>query len=183
MFCAIAFNAVAQDFSLELSSPDAPLTLSSVQPAPEVRIGVLNIKALFQALPETAELQARIDMLRATYHAEISKLEDEYQSKVSGYLTDRETLPKNIQDARIQEIDQLQLRVQAMRREAAEDLDRKQAEATEPLRARVGSAIAHVSQNLGLAYVLDLNSEAVLYISPSHTVNIFDDVMNALNQQ
>lgn len=177
VFCA-TLAAMAQGLTLPL-----PAVAEPEQPATqEVRIGVLDVKAIFQALPETAELQKTITFLQSTYQAELQKLEDEYQNKVSTFLADRDRLPKNIQDARIQEIDQLQLRIQAMRREAADDLDQKQADATAPLRARVSEAIKKVSQEQNLAYVLDLNSDAVLYVSPLLTVNIYTLVMRALTE-
>lgn len=174
----VSLLAAAQDLELQLPLDNAP-----TQAAQEIRIGVLDIKAVFQALPETAQLQNQLDLLQATYQSELLKLEDEYQSKVSTFLADRDRLPQNIQDARIQEIDQLQLRVQAMRSEAAEDLEHKQTSLTEPLRIRVKEAIGNVCEQMGLAYVLDITSDAVLYVSPSRTVNIYNEVLEALNKK
>ncbi|MBQ0056320.1 MAG: OmpH family outer membrane protein [Bacteroidales bacterium] len=151
--------------------------------AQDLNVGILDIKSVFRALPESVQIQTQIDFLQGAYQTELSKLEDEYQSKVSNYLTDRDRLPQNIQDARIQEIDQLQLRIQAMRREAAADLAKKQDALTEPLRARVNDAIRQVSEEKGLIYVLDSGSDALLYASPTHVINIYDDVLSLLTSK
>lgn len=148
--------------------------------AQDVKVGVLDSKALFEAMPESSQLRKELQQIDATYKSELSTLEDEYQNKVSTFLSEKDRLTASIQEVRMQEIDQLQQRVENLRRMAADDIHRRQNSITLELRHRINEAIQEVSKELGLICVLNTASDAVLFFSPEQTIDLMPLLLQKL---
>jgi len=140
--------------------------------AQEIRIGRIDTKAVFEAMPENLKAQQEIDSISAEYQVALSKLESEYQSKVSNFLADKDNLLQSIQEVRMLEIDQLQQRIQNFREMAAKDLQSLQESKTKPILERINKAIQAVGDREEFVYIYDSSLGNILYYSPTKCVDI-----------
>ena len=144
------------------------------------KFGNINMSEVFEAMPEKAQVQKDMEALQAKYETELSKMGDEYQKKVSDYLAEQEGLEKNIAEARAQEIDQLQQRIQNFREMAAKDLQTQQQNKVAPIIEKINKAIQAVGEKEGFTYIFDLSQGNILYASPSQCIDVLPVVKKEL---
>ena len=147
------------------------------------KFGNVNMGELFDAMPEKAQAMKELEALQGKYEAELSKMGDEYQKKVSDYLAEQESLEKNIAEARAQEIDQLQQRIQNFREMAAKDFQTQQQAKTAPIIEKINKALQAVGEKEGFTYIFDISQGNVLYFSPSQCVDVLPLVKKELGIQ
>lgn len=149
----------------------AILCMATVTGFAQNKFGNINTEELFNAMPEKAQIEKEMQDLSQKYETELSKMSEEYQAKVSEYLAQHDSLPANIQEAREQEIGQLQQRIQNFRQMAMQDLQTKQQEKTAPVFDKIQKAITAVGERDGFTYIFDTTQAGVLYFSPTQCVD------------
>lgn len=147
------------------------------------KFGNINMGEVFESMPERAQIQKDMEELQAKYETELSKMGDEYQKKVSDYVAEQDKLEKNIAEARAQEIDQLQQRIQNFREMAAKDLQTQQQSKVAPIIEKINKAIQAVGEKEGFTYIFDLSANNILYFSPSQCVDVLPLVKKELGIQ
>lgn len=147
------------------------------------KFGNINMGEVFESMPERAQIQKEMEDLQAKYETELSKMGDEYQKKVSDYVAEQDKLEKNIAEARAQEIDQLQQRIQNFREMAAKDLQTQQQSKVAPIIEKINKAIQAVGEKEGFTYIFDLSANNILYFSPSQCVDVLPLVKKELGIQ
>lgn len=147
------------------------------------KFGNINMGEVFESMPERAQIQKEMEDLQAKYETELSKMGDEYQKKVSDYVAEQDKLEKNIAEARAQEIDQLQQRIQNFREMAAKDLQTQQQSKVAPIIDKINKAIQAVGEKEGFTYIFDLSANNILYFSPSQCVDVLPLVKKELGIQ
>lgn len=136
------------------------------------KFGVVNTEALINLLPETAQVNQEIKTLSDRYESEIQKRTEEYQTKLNEFLTQKDSLPSIIQDAREQEIGRIQQQVYELRRFALDDLQQQQKEKMSPIIDRVQQAIATVGDREGFIYIIDQQQGGLVYYSPFRCIDV-----------
>lgn len=147
------------------------------------KFGNINMGEVFETMPERAVVQKEMEELQAKYETELSKMGDEYQKKVNDYLAEQDKLEKSIADARAQEIEQLQQRIQNFREMAAKDLQTQQQNKVQPIIEKINKAIQTVGEKEGFTYIFDLSQGNILYASPSQCVDVLPLVKKELGLQ
>ena len=147
------------------------------------KFGNINMSEVFEAMPEKAQVQKDMEALQAKYETELSKMGDEYQKKVSDYLAEQEGLEKNIAEARAQEIDQLQQRIQNFREMAAKDLQNQQQAKVAPIIEKINKAIQAVGEKEGFTYIYDVSQGNIVYFSPTQCIDVLPLVKKELGLQ
>ena len=135
------------------------------------KFGNINMSEIFNVMPETAQVQKELEELQAKYEAENTKMAEEYQKKVSDFLAEQETLEKNIAEARAQEIDQLQQRIQNFREMAGRDIQTQQQQKVAPIIEKINKAVQAVGEKNGFTYIFDLSQGNILFVSPTSCVD------------
>ncbi|MBP5717215.1 MAG: OmpH family outer membrane protein [Bacteroidales bacterium] len=144
------------------------------------KFGNINMGDVFESMPERAVVQKEMEELQSKYETELTKMGDEYQKKVNDYLAEQEGLEKNIAEARAQEIDQLQQRIQNFREMAAKDLQTQQQNKVAPIIEKINKAIQAVGEKEGFTYIFDLSQGNILYASPSQCIDVLPLVKKEL---
>lgn len=139
--------------------------------AQTLKFGNIDTNAIFEAMPERAQIQKDMEDLQAKYESELTKMSEEYQNKVSGFLAEQESLEKSIAEARAQEIDQLQQRIQQFRDMAARDLQTQQQTKVAPVIEKINKAIQAVGEKNGFTYIFDLSAGNILFHSTTQCVD------------
>lgn len=124
--------------------------------AQTLKFGVLNPSEIMQVMPEVATAQSTLKAASDKYEAQAKTLQDEYNKK----LTELETLEKNkadqaTMDAKINEIQDLQQRMQTFQQTASKDLQQQQETLMAPIQQKVINAIQAVGGAGGYAAILD----------------------------
>jgi outer membrane protein len=148
--------------------------------AQSFKFGNVSTAELFEAMPEKTQFQKEMTDLQSSYESELTKMGEEYQKKVSDFLAAQDSLPKNISEARAQEIDQLQQRIQNFREMAAKELQSQQQQKVAPILEKIHKAITAVAQKNGFTYIFDLDSNNILYFSPDQCVDVLPLVKTEL---
>ena len=139
--------------------------------AQSFKFGNINMGEVFEAMPERAQVQKDLEDLQAKYETELSKMGDEHQNKVSAFLADQEKLEESIKEARAQEINQLEQRINNFREMAARDLQTQQQTKIAPIIEKINKAVQTVGEKNGFTYIFDLSQGNILFVSPSQCVD------------
>ena len=92
-------------------------------------------------------------------------------------------LEKNIAEARAQEIDQLQQRIQNFREMAAKDLQTQQQAKVAPIIEKINKAIQAVGEKEGFTYIYDISQGNILYFNPTQCIDVLPLVKKELGLQ
>jgi len=141
--------------------------------AQNVKFGNIDMARVFELLPESQVVENELAQIQAAYDNEIQKMGEDYQNKVNDFVSIQQTLDPNIAEARAQEIEQLQQRIQQFRDRAAKSLREQRKEKTQPIVDRVSQAIQAVGEKYGYTYIFDLHQAGILYFSPQQCEDIF----------
>lgn len=136
------------------------------------KFGNVEMAKIFDMMPESKIIEDELTQLQAAYDDEIQKMGEDYQLKVSDFVSVQQTLDPNIAEARAQEIEQLQQRIQQFRKKAAQSLREQRQAKTAPIVERVSQAIKAVGERYGYTYIFDLKQAGILYFSPEQCDDI-----------
>lgn len=160
-----------------LTAPLCAQTQGTSQPEEQqmaiVRFGNIDMAQLFKLMPESIAAEKELAELQEAYDAELQKMGEEYQLKVADFVGVQQKLERNIAEARAQEIEQLQQRIQQFRQRAAEEIRKQREVLTAPISEKIAQAIKKVGQRYGYTYIFDLNQAGVLFFDPQ----ICDDTL------
>ncbi len=149
-------------------------TVQSAQPEQTApRFGNIDMAKLFKLLPECQAIENELAQIQAAYDNEIQKMGEDYQIKVSDFVAVQQSLDPNIAEARAQEIEQLQQRIQQFREKAANSLREQREAKTAPIIERVSQAIQAVGDKYGYTYIFDLKQAGIMYFSPEQCDDVF----------
>lgn len=92
------------------------------------KFGIVEVEPIFQSLPETTAAQNQITEASKKYEDEFAKLQEEFNKKYTEFqnLTKDTTTPESIKERRMQELSELDQKVQQFRATATNDLQRQQ---------------------------------------------------------
>ena len=154
--------------------------------AQNIKLGKVDQKALFDAMPEKVAAEAQIKNLSEQYQKEYNLLRAEYNRKYADFQAtaiDNKT-PGTIKERRMQELQENNQKIELFMKNTADDLKKKEAELIDPLKKRIADAVKQVGDEGGYIVILDVNDPKVAYMS-----SMFEDVtpqvtalLNATNQ-
>lgn len=158
----------------------AVLCIATMTGYAQNKFGNINMGQVFESMPERATIQKEMEDMQAKYEAELQKMGEEYQKKVSDFVAQQDSLEKNIAEARAQEIEQLQQRIQQFREMAAKNLQEEQQKRVAPIIEKINKAIQAVGEKQGFTYIFDTSAGNILYFSPSQCVDVLPLVKTEL---
>jgi outer membrane protein len=131
--------------------------------AQEVKIAHVNIQEIFMAMPEMPTIEKKIADLNEEYAKELKQMEDEYTKKYSDFAAQQDSLTENIKLRRMQEIEDMRLRMENFVPIAREDMQKKQAELYQPIQDKIRNAIKAVGDEKGYTYIVSMETSLFLY--------------------
>lgn len=153
----------------------------------QLRVAVMNPDSVLDAMPETeqvqAELQKYIDErqegFQSRYQEWINHMTEYSEQAEAGNLSETE---QQEEEARLnemqQELNSLQQRIQ-------QQIQERQTELFNPLLVRVEEAMAEVSEEMGLDYVINKTSntgDPIVYYTSERAPDITQNVIDKLTQ-
>ncbi|MDR2384703.1 MAG: OmpH family outer membrane protein [Tannerella sp.] len=134
--------------------------------AQEIKIAVVNTQTLFMAMPEISTLETEMANIRKQYESELKTMQDEYNRKNSDLIAQGDSLTDNIKMLRLQEIQDIQTRMENFIPMAQETVTKKQEELIAPIQQKMDKAIKEVGVENGYTYILIDNPQLILFKGP-----------------
>ena len=127
------------------------------------KFGYIDSNEILTLMPETDSLQGELKAYADFLDQQMSTMAMEYQTKVTQYQENYNTMSDLIRQTKEKEITDLQARIQAFQQSADGDLGAKQAELFNPLIEKVKAAIDAVGKENGYTYIFDVGTGAIVY--------------------
>ena len=127
------------------------------------KFGYIDSNEILTLMPETDSLQEELKAYADFLDQQMATMAQEYQTKVTQYQENYNTMSDLIRQTKEKEITDLQARIQAFQQSADQDLGAKQAELFNPLIEKVKEAINEVGKENGYTYIFDIGTGAVVY--------------------
>ena len=121
-----------------------------------VKLGYIDIQALFISMPETVAADSTIKKAAAIREAEVKRLEDEYTRKLQDYKENEQKWDDVIKQNRMEELQTLQLK--NFYQQAQSDLQKQQEKLQVPILEKLRKTINEVGAENGFLYIFDLNT-------------------------
>lgn len=143
----------------------APVLPAAAQNA--ARYGCLSRQALLRQMPETHRAQQELDSLRAQFDRETQYNEAGFQRQFSEFLQVQKSLSEPLLRKRQANLQVAMERALAFRREGQALLDDARKRLFRPIEERLDAAIRVVGAERGYDLVIDTDSSAAPYVSPT----------------
>ena len=136
------------------------------------KFGHIKSQEILTAMPEYTKAQTDIQTMQKQYEDEMKRLQDEINKKFAAYQQAQANLPKNIQDRRQKELQELNERGMQMGQDAQQQLQQSWLQMLEPIAKKIDDAIKAVGQEGGYIYIFDLNATQIPFINEAHSTDV-----------
>ncbi len=136
------------------------------------KFGHFNAQEILAVMPETQKAQTDIDTMRKQYEDEIKRTEDEVNKKFAAYQQEQANLPKNIQERRQKELQDLAEKGMQYQRDAQQELERSWMEMLEPIYKKLNDAVKAVGDEGGYVYLFDISTTQIPYVNETMSTNV-----------
>lgn len=141
------------------------------------KFGIVNTQEIVEGMPEMKDVQQKLETVSKEFETEFAALQTEFQKKYEELQKLDETTPATIRDRRIQEIQDLQQKIEQFRTTAQEEIQRKQQEYMTPVQRDVMNAIQKVGEAGN--YTMIFENMIPIYTGKDCT-NVTEEVKKAL---
>lgn len=141
------------------------------------KIAVVNTQEIMAVLPDVKTAETKLQTLAKQYDADIKAMQTELQTKADNFTKEKDSLPEAIRTRRMQELEEINNRIQQSYQTMQEDMNKKQQEALAPIQQKVQAAIQKVGDANGVTYIVEQGS--MLFVGKD-AINLTDKVKEAL---
>lgn len=144
------------------------LPMCAVAQAP--KFGIVNTQTIIEAMPEVKTAQETITAASKKYEEEFKVLQTEAEKKFTEYqaLEQDAATPQSIKERRMQELQELDQRMQQFRQTATQDLQRQQEQLMAPIQEKVRTAINAVGAENSMTFIFE-NIVPIYYVGTDVT--------------
>ena len=147
------------------------------------KFGHIKTQEILIVMPEYTKAQTDINTMQKQYEDEMKRLTDEIQKKFAAYQQEQANLPKNIQERRQKELQELNERGMQMGQDAQQQLQQSWMQMLEPIAKKIDDAIKAVGQEGGYVYIFDLNATQIPFINETYSTDVTATVKAKLGLQ
>jgi outer membrane protein len=122
------------------------------------KFGHINSQEVMQAMPEATQMRTEMEALQKQYEADEKAMIDEYQKKVEAFQKDEATMPDNMKQRKVQEIQEMEQKITQARQDNAQALQKAYTDKLTPIQTKVMDAIKAVGNAGGYVYIMETNS-------------------------
>ena len=147
------------------------------------KFGHIKTQEILTVMPEYTKAQTDIQTMQKQYEDEMKRLQDEINKKFAAYQQEQANLPKNIQERRQKELQELNERGMQMGQDAQQQLQQSWLQMLEPIAKKIDDAIKAVGQEGGYIYIFDLNATQIPFINETYSTDVTATVKAKLGLQ
>ena len=147
------------------------------------KFGHVKTQEILTAMPEYTKAQTDIQTMQKQYEDEMKRVSDEFTKKYTAYQQEQANLPKNIQERRQNELQELSERGMQMQQDSQQQLQQSWMQMLEPIAKKIDDAIKAVGQEGGYVYIFDLNATQIPFVNESLSTDVTGAVKAKLGIQ
>ena len=132
----------------------------------QVIVAYVNTTDLLSAFPAKEEATQKLVALSENYKKELELMQNEYNKKYSDYITYQGSLAENIKLRRMQELTELENKMQQFMQLAQEDIEQQEKALLEPLKKQISDAIRQVGVEHNFTVIYDLANPGIAFVNP-----------------
>jgi outer membrane protein len=132
----------------------------------QVIVAYVNTTDLLSAFPAKEEATQKLVALSENYKKELELMQNEYNKKYSDYITYQGSLAENIKLRRMQELTELENKMQQFMQLAQEDIEQQEKALLEPLKKQISDAIRQVGIEQNFTVIYDLANPGIAFVNP-----------------
>ena len=144
------------------------------------KFGHVKFAEILTVMPEYTKAQTDIQAQQKQYEDEMKRASDELTKKFTEYQQEEANLPKNIQERRQKELQELNEKGMQFQADAQQQLQKAYAEMMEPIYKKIDDAIKAVGQEGGYVYIFDLNRTDIPFVNESLSTDVTPAVKGKL---
>ena len=144
------------------------------------KFGHVKFAEILTVMPEYTKAQTDIQAQQKQYEDEMKRASDELTKKFTEYQQEQANLPKNIQERRQKELQELNEKGMQFQADAQQQLQKADAEMMEPIYKKIDDAIKAVGQEGGYVYIFDLNRTDIPFVNESLSTDVTPAVKGKL---
>lgn len=137
------------------------------QVTPHVTVAFVNTTELLNEFPEKEQATQQLLTLSENYKKELELMQNEYNKKYSDFITYQASLAENIKLRRMQELTELENRMQQFMDLAQKDMENQEKGLLKPLKQRISDAIRAVGIERNFSVIYDLADPGIAFVSPA----------------
>ena len=130
-------------------------------------IAFVNTLDIINSLPDKASATERLNTLNQNYKQELQIMQNEYNKKYSDLITYQENLAESIKLRRMQELTDLETRIQNFTKLAQKDIEEHEQLLLDPIKQKVNNAIEAVGIEQNFTVIYDLDDSGIVFVSPN----------------
>ena len=130
-------------------------------------IAFVNTLEIINSLPDKASASERLNTLNENYRQELQIMQNEYNKKYSDFITYQKNLAESIKLRRMQELTDLENRIQNFTKLAQKDIEEHEQLLLEPIKEKVNNAIKAVGVEYDFTVIYDLDDSGIVFVSPN----------------
>ena len=144
------------------------------------KFGHVKFAEILTVMPEYTKAQTDIQAQQKQYEDEMKRASAELTKKFTEYQQEQANLPKNIQERRQKELQELNEKGMQFQADAQQQLQKAYAEMMEPIYKKIDDAIKAVGQEGGYVYIFDLNRTDIPFVNESLSTDVTPAVKGKL---
>jgi len=143
------------------------VTAATAANAQTLKFGHIDLQALVQVMPERATAEEAYNKFQTEIEDIFGDMQKQYQTKLAEFQAMGEDISEIKRNAKVEEIQDVQQRMQNYQATASQQLQQKQGELLQPVFDKAEKAIEEVAVEKGLIYVFDSGAanRTILYKS------------------
>lgn len=134
------------------------------------KVGHVNSNDLLELMPEREQAAKDVQAFAQQLEGQLRTMSAEYETKLKEYQSQQALMTDPVRQLKIQEITDLENRIQQFQQTAQESLAKKENEILKPIIDKAKKAINDVAKDKGYDYILDTGLGMVLYASDSEDI-------------
>lgn len=138
------------------------MTISSLITA-QNKFGHIHSEKLLMEMPETADAEKSIQEYNQMLESQLQTMYGEYQSKAGEFQNNESLMTDIVKEAKIKEIQDLELRIQQFQQSSQESIQQKRNEVLSPLLEKAQNAINEIAKENNYTYIFDISLGSIVY--------------------
>ncbi len=136
------------------------------------KLGRVNMQELIVAMPETAEMQTKLEAFRQDLLGNLETMQVELNNKYVDYQNTATTVTDSVRNLKEKDIQDLQTRMEQFEQSAMQEMQAKQNELLQPIIAKAQAAVKKISQEGEYTVVYDLSVASMAYYDEAAVTDI-----------
>ena len=121
-------------------------------------------------MPETSDADKAIQEYSQMLETQLQAMYGEYQTKAGEFQTNEGLMTDIVKEAKIKEIQDLELRIQQFQQTSQESIQQKRNEVLSPLLEKAQNAINEVAKEQKYTYIFDISLGSIVYGEESRDI-------------